>query len=415
MARWLVSRGARYLILLSRSGPRSNEARALISECEKKGVRVECPACDISNRDGLKEALAICSASSDQQPMPPIKGCIQSSMVMTERIFEQMDFSHWKATVDPKIQGSWNLHHELPRDLDFFVFISSMMGILGSGSLTAYNAGNTFQDALATYRVSRGEHAATLNLGAVPDAGYLVENSHHIPTVLRASKYAPTYVADLFALLDIYCESASGPTETPHALVSTAHAITARHRNDHQVVIGIRPPSHWRHVEEVPWALQQPFWGHMHHIPIPPDVQGLDGDIGGDDDNMGDGASGNSYAARRKRVTEAVGRLAAVGDSGSLGEAAEAASEALALRVAGLLGASEDRAIDEHKPMRSYGLDSLTALDVRNWVLKIFGVDLPVFEILGDITFASAGNLIAHSMQQKHQAAKASGLVNGKA
>lgn len=84
-----------------------------------------------------------------------------------------MEFRGWKASIDPKVRASWNLHVELPKGLDFFVMISSIMGILGTRSLSAYNAGNTYQDALARMRVSQNERAVALDLGAVVDGGYL--------------------------------------------------------------------------------------------------------------------------------------------------------------------------------------------------------------------------------------------------
>lgn len=285
-----------------------------------------------------------------------------------EKIFQTMSFRDWEVTVDPKVKGSWNLHAELPTGLDFFILISSMMGIAGSGSLSAYNAGNTYQDALAHYRVSQGERAVTLNLGAVGDGGYLVEHSNHIPGVLRNEKYAVTYVRDLCALLDIFCD-----TDSP----------LPRSVDGCQAVIGIRPPAHWKHTGEVPATMYQPFWGHMHHIPPLP----------GQDER--DSSEGTAGMARHKRALDAAERLAA---AGSLAEAAEIISEALAHRVSAMLGTAEDR-LDAHKPMHMYGLDSLSAIDVRNWVGKVFDVDMPVFEILGGATFASAGMSIARQLR----------------
>jgi NADPH:quinone reductase-like Zn-dependent oxidoreductase/SAM-dependent methyltransferase len=79
MARWLASRGARYLILPSRSGPRSSEAQQLIAELRIMKVHVETPCCDMADRAALQAMLVGCST------MPPIKGCIQAAMVMTVR------------------------------------------------------------------------------------------------------------------------------------------------------------------------------------------------------------------------------------------------------------------------------------------------------------------------------------------
>jgi NADPH:quinone reductase-like Zn-dependent oxidoreductase/malonyl CoA-acyl carrier protein transacylase len=76
-ARWMVSKGARNLILLSRSGPVSESARLLVEELEKAGVRVAAPACDVSNESVLAEVLARCASH-----MPPVRGCLQGTMVL---------------------------------------------------------------------------------------------------------------------------------------------------------------------------------------------------------------------------------------------------------------------------------------------------------------------------------------------
>jgi hypothetical protein len=49
----------------------------MLEELKAKGVRAECPTCDISDLVSLETALKQYSES-----MPPIKGCIQSSMVL---------------------------------------------------------------------------------------------------------------------------------------------------------------------------------------------------------------------------------------------------------------------------------------------------------------------------------------------
>ena len=76
-ARWMVSRGVKYLILLSRSGAQSDTAIALIEELKAKGAHVEAPPCDITKADMLKSTLDKCAAT-----LPPIKGVIQGSMVL---------------------------------------------------------------------------------------------------------------------------------------------------------------------------------------------------------------------------------------------------------------------------------------------------------------------------------------------
>lgn len=90
----MVSKGARWLLLLSRSGRNSASAKELIQELESLEARVATPQCDISNTLTLKQALL-----EVEQSMPPIAGCIQASMVLqvcffshAKRKFENITF-----------------------------------------------------------------------------------------------------------------------------------------------------------------------------------------------------------------------------------------------------------------------------------------------------------------------------------
>ena len=78
IVKWMADRKARYFLLLSRSGVDGNEAaRDLIDEMKARGVNLYAPRCDITN----KEAMAAIMEEWNQI-MPPIKGCIQASMVL---------------------------------------------------------------------------------------------------------------------------------------------------------------------------------------------------------------------------------------------------------------------------------------------------------------------------------------------
>ncbi|KAI1425159.1 putative polyketide synthase [Xylaria sp. FL1777] len=368
IARWLVSRGARNLILLSRSGPRIPEAHSLIRELSQKQVRIEAPCCDVADRTSLRTVLADCL-----KRLPPIKGCIQAAMVMRESVFHKMTYDDWKAAVAPKVQASWNLHLELPSDLDFFIMLSSVMGILGTGSLAGYNAGNTYQDALARYRVALGQRATALDIGGVVDGGYLTGLGSFIAGMQRAKEYVPLLTREVCGLLDIYCN----PSTT----------LSAEDKGC-QTVAGISPPAYWKASQAIPWTMQQPLWGHMHHVPPPP---------GHDGAGPGQPHTGACAADEPIRERDAVAKLVAAGD---VSEAGEVACQALVNRVSSMLGTPAAR-MDKHKAMQSYGIDSLSAIDLRNWVGEVFDVDLPVFEILGGADFVATGRSLALRMKYK--------------
>lgn len=75
-ARWMAKQGARNLVLLSRSGPTSTHAQTLVSELRMAGLEVRTPRCDVADAASLASAIASCA------DMPPIKGCLQATMVL---------------------------------------------------------------------------------------------------------------------------------------------------------------------------------------------------------------------------------------------------------------------------------------------------------------------------------------------
>lgn len=62
----MAGRGARYLILLSRSGPRTEVAQKMIQKLQGEGVKVYAPACDITDMAALQRILDQSSSA-----MPP--------------------------------------------------------------------------------------------------------------------------------------------------------------------------------------------------------------------------------------------------------------------------------------------------------------------------------------------------------
>lgn len=77
IARWMRRRGAMNLVLLSRSGDSNNETRPFLQELRAGGATVIAPPCDITDESRLAFVLEECNKT-----MPPIKGCIQASMVL---------------------------------------------------------------------------------------------------------------------------------------------------------------------------------------------------------------------------------------------------------------------------------------------------------------------------------------------
>jgi NAD(P)-dependent dehydrogenase (short-subunit alcohol dehydrogenase family) len=79
VAHWLVSRGARNLVLLSRSAAKSEKTAALAEELREAGCgRVLRVSCDVASEDDLARAIDTCA----QEGLPPIRGVIHAAFVL---------------------------------------------------------------------------------------------------------------------------------------------------------------------------------------------------------------------------------------------------------------------------------------------------------------------------------------------
>ena len=168
-------------------------------------------------------------------------------MVLQNGIFEKLSLARFNVAIDPKIKRSWNLHKSLSRDLDFFILLSSFNGIMGSMGQSNYAAGNTYQDALAHYRVSQGEKAVALDLGRIKSVGYAAEKG--MDSRLDSS-YARIYEKQLVAVFNYYCN----PEVVSLSLSSS----------DAQIILGIENPQKVvTHKQPKPWWINRAIFGPL--------------------------------------------------------------------------------------------------------------------------------------------------------
>ncbi|KAI5457747.1 hypothetical protein BGZ63DRAFT_474832 [Mariannaea sp. PMI_226] len=199
IARRLVLLGARHIVLLSRKGAVTNEIRSLVQECKDMGASIyieKCDATDYSQVRTLIEGL--------EKSLPPIRGLIHAAMVLKDVLFENMNFDDYDAVLRSKVDSAQNFHIALINaQLDFFVMLSSVAGIVGNKGQGAYAAANTFLDAFALYRRRKGLAATSLNLAAIGGIGYLAENPAKQAQVLQNLSGSTMSESELLALIEV--------------------------------------------------------------------------------------------------------------------------------------------------------------------------------------------------------------------
>jgi acyl carrier protein len=262
-------------------------------------------------------------------------------------LFEKMTHDQYTSVIASKVQGAWNFHHALSAaqaSLDFFVVISSAAGAVGNRGQAAYAAANTFLNGFAQHLISQGIRAASLDLTAVSDVGYLAEDAEKAAEVARNLGSDTICEAEVLALLQAAIEG---------KLTScNGHPIT-----------GLRIT-----------ATMRPFWStdpkFVHLLRVAEEVA-----------NLSVSATAKiSWSAAFKAVT-------------SRSDAEKVVCSALVEKIAEVIS-MEPEELDTSRALSHYPLDSLTAIEVRNFITRMFEASLQVLELLASGSIESLAKVV---------------------
>ncbi|KAI1505022.1 hypothetical protein F5X99DRAFT_369235 [Biscogniauxia marginata] len=243
--------------------------------------------------------------------------------------------------------------------MDFFVILSSLAGILGASSQSNYAAANSFLDAFARYRHSRGERCIFLDLGILENIGYTAERidvAQALSMTYTDHKYL--HKSDLHFMLKYACNprlSVSSPWETqlPGALTTPAYVKRG----------GV--------IQEHGW-MRLPMFCHLYQM---------------EQEMMS--------TTTTTQIDSASSRLRA---AESLMGAADVITALLVNCLARSLAVPVED-IDINRPPHAFGVDSLVAVELLHWFSTEIRTDISVVQILGNSTIAQLSILAAEKSE----------------
>ncbi|KAM7189323.1 KR domain containing protein [Rhypophila sp. PSN 637] len=334
MATWLVANGARNLMFL-----------------DVLGANVQVIKGSVAKKEDVETVVAGSKI--------PIRGVIQLSMVLRDRAVDNMTEEDWYTAIRPKVDGTWNLHNALLRaPLDFFVMFTSTSGIPTMQPPTG------FLDAIVQYRHGLGLAASVIDLGVMEDVGFMAESANLLVyfRFLDANLLTEEDMRESVALAiarSFPCLTAKGEADS----AQLAGSCTS-YSNPSQIFIRVRSgiplsdPSN-----RVVWKRDRRFAGYRSNM-----------EWGDDDTRRGADENLKSFVTQLlSRGGEASGTVEC--------EAIHFLATEMGKTLYGfMMKEAEDMPLE--KPLASLGLDSLVAIELRNWCRTQIGLDVSVLEIL---------------------------------
>ncbi|THC93486.1 hypothetical protein EYZ11_007042 [Aspergillus tanneri] len=335
MCRWMVCNGARHIVVTSRN---PDKEALWKDELQRQGASIAIEAADVTKKQDLAELRTRILGT-----MPPIGGVANGAMLLADKLFADMPYDSFQKVLKPKVDGSKNLDEVFSDDdLDFFILFSSISAVTGQRSQANYAAANNFMVGLASQRRARNLPASVIDIGMVIGIGVIQrtdgdEGMGAMETALRKLDYMPVSERDL------------------HHLLAEA-IVVGRSDESPEVVTGLETYN--------TGSGNSPFWHKNLRF------SHLITDIGSSEARQG---SANSIQKTWKE------KLA---DASGPDDALQIMEGALLTYLSSSLKLSIEN-IYTDVPIIDLGIDSLVAVEIRNWIFSEAGYDIPILKILG--------------------------------
>ncbi|MGW6296830.1 SDR family NAD(P)-dependent oxidoreductase [Streptomyces sp. NPDC055058] len=350
VAEWFAERGTKEFVLVSRGGPDADGAADTVSRLEAAGAEsVEVVACDVADRAQVAALLAA----------HRVDGIVHLAGVLDVDPIDAMTPARVERALAAKARGTVYLDElTRDRDLDAFVVFSSIAGMWGSGGQAAYAAANAWADSVVEQRRARGAAGVSVAWGPWSGGGMVSDTG---ATELERRGLRPMDPGRALVALEGALAWGGDGAVAPTGRSDGSMAPTGS---------GNGPPASSASsadgpvvVADVDWQRFVPAFTSRRPSPL---LTGLpQADVVAEAQEAAPAPGGAMPAL--------VEKVAALSSQGR----ADALLSHVRLVAAQALGHADSTVVGADRAFRDMGFDSLTAVELRNALIKDTGLALP--------------------------------------
>ncbi|KAF3395631.1 Compactin diketide synthase mokB [Talaromyces pinophilus] len=345
--RLMAKAGAKTLVTLSRNGHDSPEHFRFQEELRNMGVEstLHSLKCNIADKSSTISALD----EIKRRNLPPVRGVVQAAVVLRDSTLDTMTVETFNSVLESKMVGTLNLQKVFsPENLHFFISLSSAVGIIGTSGQANYNAGNTLQDAIAQWQKDSSCHYMSINIGTIEGADATINNQSRMQA-LRRQGLTPIMPDELLSFFEY------------------SMSVDAREAGCHQAIIGFTSES-LAETTAANGAVHTPMFTHVRHA------------------RKTDAKS--DVAVQRKTFKDIIT------ETKNPNEISLFIAQSIAAKLASLISVDVSD-IDLGSSIIDSGIDSLIAIELRNWVMREFDSPIQSSEVLDGADIVSLAQKVA--------------------
>lgn len=173
LAYWLVQRGAKNVVLTSRTGPRDAFQKLSIERLKSLGAQVLVYTQGVLSVAGAEKLIKAA------EKLGPVGGIFNLAMVLRDAILENQTVEAFEVVCAPKVDATINLdiasRKLCSKTCDYFVAFSSVSCGRGNLGQTNYGFANSSMERVCEQRRQAGFHGLAVQWGAIGDVGIVTE------------------------------------------------------------------------------------------------------------------------------------------------------------------------------------------------------------------------------------------------